>query len=55
MSLRTDVRMFERIETPIRMPDEKIWPDCPLCGCDVVRCECDPNAYQAAILSRARQ
>lgn len=51
-SLRTNVRMFERIETPIRMPDEKLWPDCPLCQESIVKCECDPELYGAAVYAK---
>lgn len=52
MNTRTLARMLERIETPIRMPNPKLWPDCPLCGLDVVRCECDPDDYAKAVYEK---
>ena len=39
-------------ETPIRMPDEKLWPDCPLCQESIVKCECDPELYGAAVYAK---
>ena len=49
MSIRTEARMFDRVTTPIRMPDPKLWPDCPLCRESIVKCECDPELYSAAV------
>jgi len=31
--------------------ERPVWPDCPLCGATVEDCECDPDAYQAAVLA----
>lgn len=41
---RIDARRF-KLERPC-------WPDCPLCGATVEGCECDPDDYQAALLTQ---
>ncbi len=31
-----------------------LYPPCPLCTLDVMRCECDPDEYQAAAIAVMR-
>lgn len=48
------------IDRPQRVDERRFkltrpcWPDCPLCGCTVEDCNCDPDEYQAALLAEHR-
>lgn len=47
----------QMIERPVKLwqqatPLRRDWADCPICARDVNTCDCDPDAYQAALIAR---
>lgn len=39
----------------VMLPSPKRWPDCPICNLDVVRCDCAPDRYAAAVSAALRE